>query len=112
MPQKNNRKRSMISNGKSPNFDEAIKNNTRIAEHHAKSGPYPCCGHDFWDEVKKLEFGDVIMCNRCHTYYAKIKHLPWLIDHKGKYKGWTHQPAVTHHLSGVWMAPIGARVTD
>jgi hypothetical protein len=99
----------MILNGKNPDLQEAIKNAERINEHHCTSGPYPCCGHDFWEQVKNMEFGDVIMCNRCHTYYAKIKHLPWLIKEK-KYPTFTVPPK-TYHQTDVWMAPIPARVS-
>ena len=101
----------MILNGKNPNMAEAVKNNRRIGESMATRGPFPCCGHDFWEQAKTMEFGDVIMCNRCHTYYAKIKHLPWLVEKKE----WLGPKVVgyhTNHLDGAWFAPVSARVTD
>jgi hypothetical protein len=101
----------MIINGPRPDLNEAIARNEIIAQKRRDGGHgYPFCGHDFWEQVKKLDFGDVIMCNRCHVYYAKIRHLPWLV--KGKDNGIFKTEPKTCHCDGVWMAPIPARVTD
>jgi len=101
----------MIINGSRPDLNEAIKRAEIIAQKHHEGGHgYPCCGHDFWDQVKRMEFGDVVMCNRCHVYYAKIKHLPWLV--KGKDYGTFKTGPHTAHCEDVWMAPLMARVTS
>jgi phage terminase large subunit GpA-like protein len=101
----------MILNGKNPNMAAAVDRNRQINASHHTRGPFPCCGHDFWEQAKTMEFGDIIMCNRCHCYYAKIKHLPWLVENKvwmtNEIRGYS-----TNHLSGCWFAPVSARVTD
>lgn len=100
----------MIINGTNPNLSEAIARAEIIAQKHREGGSgYPCCGHDFWDQVKRMEFGDVVMCNTCHVYYAKIKHLPWLIKEK-EYATFKTLPR-TYHQEDVWMAPIPCRVS-
>lgn len=83
-------------------------------ERHKGNSPIPCCGHDWWEQMKTAEFGDVIMCNMCHVYYAKIKHLPWIVEEKGYGESWNPKPKGyhTHHLNGAWFVPIPARVTD
>ncbi len=101
----------MIVNGSAPDLNEAIARGEIVIQKHREGGHgYPHCGHDFWEQVKKLDFGDVIMCNRCHVYYAKIRHLPWLV--KGKNYGTFQTEPRTSHCGGVWMAPLMARVTD
>lgn len=74
------------------------------------SGGIIHCGHDFWDSVKGANYGDVLLCNRCHQYFAKIKHLPWVVNNPSfRY---------THHLpqvlgdSEAWFCPVEVRITD
>ena len=64
----------MICEGNKPNYFEVIEN----AETKKKIG----CKHDFWDKAVLMEFGDVILCQRCCQYFTKIKHMPWLIRSK------------------------------
>jgi hypothetical protein len=101
----------MINNGKNPDWAEVIRNNKRLSEHHQTRGPYSCCGHDFWEEAKKLTFGDVVLCNRCHTYYAIIKHLPWVVEGHNVSETYSLPPH-TNHLSDRFLMPLTARVTD
>ena len=90
---------------------EAAERNKLIGEHQRTNSRIPFCGHDFWKQAKTMEFGDIILCNRCKVYYAKIKHLPWIVEEKqivsGKIVG--HH---TNHLDGSWFVPVTARVTD
>ena len=104
----------MIINGKNPNMAKAVERNKKI-NHLANTNSFvPCCGHDFWETAKTLDYGDVIMCNRCHVYYAKIKHLPWLVEEKGygTYRSREAKGYHTNHLGGAWFVPVPARVTD
>jgi hypothetical protein len=66
----------MIYDGKDPNYEEVIKT--------SRSKSTPLCRHDFWDQAPMLEFGDVILCQRCGQYFSKIKNIPCLID-KGNF---------------------------
>ena len=101
----------MILNGKNPNMAAAAERNRLINEHAHTNSRSPCCGHDFWEQAKTMEFGDIIMCNRCHVYYAKIKHLPWITEKKAWMKNEIYGYG-TNHLDGAWFTPVSARVTD
>ena len=68
------------------------------------------CGHDFWGQLKTMDWGDVIMCNVCHHFFAKIKHLPWLI--KGKDYGTFKTEPKTYHQDDVWLVRVPVRITD
>ena len=77
------------------------------------------CGHskDFWQEFKKSQFGDVIYCDRCGQFFARIKTLPWILANfsckqdRSKEK----EPRCgysTNHLTDSWACPVEARITD
>jgi len=38
------------------------------------------CGHaqPFWDIARKADYGDLILCQQCNRYYAKIKNMAWV----------------------------------
>jgi hypothetical protein len=64
----------MIFDGIKPNYFEVIEN--------AEAKKTLVCKHDFWEKAVMMDFGDVILCQRCNQYFAKIKHIPWLIRSK------------------------------
>lgn len=93
---------------------KAVAERNKLIKSHV-----PCCGHDFWQQVKKMEYGDLVLCTRCKVFYAKIKHLPWICEpgkmfrwEKGKLKQFNVGDYHTNHLSGSWLVPVPARVTD
>jgi hypothetical protein len=73
------------------------------------------CGHDFWEQAKKAEFGDILLCTCCHQYFAKIKNLPWIIRRRKSFacsrSKFTYPPH-SNHLDGAWFTPIDVRLTD
>ena len=64
----------MICEGKNPDYNDVIKT--------AESKTPLVCRHDFWPLAKLLEYGDIILCQRCGQYFTKIKHMPWIIRPK------------------------------
>lgn len=64
----------MIYDGKNPNYAEVAERQ----EYKDKGGSISC-GHDFWEQARKMEFGDVVLCHRCNQYFAKIRHMPWVV---------------------------------
>lgn len=108
----------MIFDGKNVDWADVVHRNEKINHKACTDSCVPCCGHDFWDEFKKADFGDVILCHRCNCYYAKIKNLPWVV----KKKKWLTQEIVgydTNHLgdgfafSGTaWAVHVPVRITD
>lgn len=74
------------------------------SQNYKNDGGIISCGHDFWDVYEKAEFGDLLYCGRCHQYFAKIKHLPWLCESKNLLH--------TNHLTDAFYTPVEVRVTD
>jgi hypothetical protein len=108
----------MIFDGQKTNLAEVARRNQAINEHRATDSRVPSCAHDFWDAFRKAEFGDIVLCNRCHCYYAKIKNLPWVTIHK-KWMSNEIMSYGTNHLGdgyvfsdGAWAINVPARVTD
>ena len=98
----------MISDGKNPDFQAIIERDKFIS-----AGGTVCCGHDFWDEAKKLDYGDVILCGQCNTYYAKIKHMPWLGTYNVFYNpGKRGLFNKTYHQTCDCFVRVPLRVTD
>ncbi len=64
----------MICEGKRPDYNDVINS--------ASLKGRLICAHDFWEQAKLLDYGDVVLCQRCGQYFAKIKHMPWIV--KGK----------------------------
>lgn len=84
-----------------------------------------CCGHDFWDKVKIMQYGDTVLCTRCYQYFAKIKDLVWLIEdvpyawdskkmkHMGIMAAHTaHLPPKYFKTEEVWLVRVPIRVTN
>jgi hypothetical protein len=102
-------------------YDDVVKQQ----EYKDKGGSISC-GHDFWEQAKKADFGDILLCTRCHQYFAKIKNLPWIVKrHKPwsdlfikKPSGITYPPKNNHLGDGfvfkgsAWFIPVHVRVTD
>ena len=101
----------IINNSTEEQLKVTAERNKLIGEHERTNSRVPFCGHDFWEQAKKMDFGDIILCNRCNVYYAKIKHLPWIVEEK---LGWDNKVVGHHtnHLDGCWFTPVTARVTD
>lgn len=57
----------MIVEGKKPDYNDIIES--------TKMQRQLVCQHDFWDKTKFLDYGDIILCQRCSQYFAKVKHL-------------------------------------
>ncbi len=92
---------------RNPDYKEVVERNKKINHHRATDSFVPCCGHDFWDDFKKMDYGDVVLCNRCSCYYAKIKHLPWVVESQR-----FGPPYHTNHLTDGWGVFVGVRITD
>ena len=100
----------MIFEGTKPNYFEVIEN--------AESKKILVCRHDFWNEAEKMEFGDIILCQRCCQYFTKVKHLPWLIRSKEipaemlppHVKGRTKP--ISNHKDWNCMVRVPVRITD
>ena len=63
----------MIFDGIKPNYSEAIKS--------AESSVPIRCRHEesFWEQIEKMDYGDVILCHRCNQYFTKIKTMPRIV---------------------------------
>ena len=64
----------MIFEGDKPNYFDVIEN--------AETKKTLSCKHDFWEQAESMEFGDIVLCQRCAQYFTKVKHMPWLIRSK------------------------------
>jgi hypothetical protein len=99
----------MIVEGNRPNYGDVIES--------ADLKGRLVCGHDFWEQTKLLDYGDVILCQRCGQYFTKIKHLMWII--KGKeipnpappVKRAFIKPKQNHKEMDVWVR-VPVRITD
>jgi hypothetical protein len=87
----------MIYEPKDINYQDVINRETSKAIVH--------CGHDdfFWKSFKKGKFGDVVYCSRCARYFAKIKHLPWVVR--------TSFEPHSNHLSSSFLVTVHPRIT-
>jgi hypothetical protein len=100
----------MIFEGNKPNYSEVIVN--------AETDKILVCKHDFWDQAKLMEFGDIILCQRCSQYFTKIKHMLWLVRSKDipadllppHVKGRTKP--VANHKDWLCMVRVPVRITD
>lgn len=99
----------MIVEGNNPDYCDIIESaemKTRIF-----------CGHDFWEQAKLLDYGDVILCQRCGQYFTKIKHLMWVIREKEvlnptpQVKKMFVKPKQNHQNRDVWVR-VPVRITD
>lgn len=78
------------------------------------------CAHDFWDKLKEVEYGDMILCTRCYQYFIKMKDLAWWIDKKEAGQFSYAKDAHSNHLGKkpysskeeVWMHPAKIRLQD
>lgn len=110
----------MIFDGKNPDYANVVK-----CQEYKDSGGKIHCGHDFWKQARKMDFGDVILCPRCNVYFAKIKHAPWVV----KKTKWLSNKVIgygTNHLGfngdsndymrrdnkEFFMVPVPVRVSD
>lgn len=91
----------MIYDGKNPNYAEVVK-----YQKYKDKGGSISCGHDFWEQARKMEFGDVVLCNQCHQYFAKIRHMPWITL---RYK-WL-EPKTPANLQSIGTNHLGYRQT-
>ena len=73
----------MICEGPKPNYEEIILT--------AETPKRVICNHDFWDRVKLIDFGDIILCQRCNQYFTKVKHMVRVVRSK---------PFETHQANG------------
>jgi hypothetical protein len=66
----------MIHEGENPNYQDVID--------AARTAGRVICQHDedFWDNAKKLTYGDIILCQRCGQYFTRIKHMIIVKDKK------------------------------
>ena len=67
---------------KKPDYNAIIARQDYLDE-----GGKVCCGHDFWGDIKKVNYGDVILCGACHRYFTKIKHIVWIKRPKHSWYG-------------------------
>lgn len=88
----------MIREAKGTNYDEVYE----AADKNI------CCGHDkfFWDEFKKADFGDVILCGRCHQYFGILNALPWVCGPNSEWGIFHH-----NHLKDKFCFPVKVRVS-
>lgn|ERR1035437_2624306 len=101
----------MIFEGNKPNYFEVIQN--------AEEKKMLVCKHDFWDQAVLMDFGDVILCQRCCQYFTKVKHLPWLIRSR-EYPAHLLPPQIkrarskpiTNHKDWPCMVRVPVRITD
>jgi len=61
----------MICEGKKPDYNDVIQSATMKGQ--------LICQHDFWDQANLMNYGDIILCQRCGQYFAKVKHMIWVI---------------------------------
>src|SRR5271170_6250418 len=61
----------MIYEGDKVDYEQVIKS--------AEMSTPLICKHDFWELVKTINFGDIILCHRCSQYFTKIRNMPWLV---------------------------------
>ncbi len=99
----------MVVEPKKPNLAEIA----RVAE-YIENGGKVHCGHDFWD--KKVEVGDIVLCTRCHQYFAKVNGFPWVLKENTYWGGpgfkyRFNSPAHTNHLNDICYVPVQPRVT-
>lgn len=64
----------MICEGVKPDYNDVIQ--------AAQMKGRLVCQHDFWDHAKLIDYGDIILCQRCGQYFTKVRHMVWVI--KGK----------------------------
>ena len=64
----------MICEGDKPNYFEVIEN--------AEVKKVLVCKHDFWEKAGEIDFGDIVLCQRCSQYFTKVRNMPWLIRSK------------------------------
>lgn len=100
----------MICEGRNPDYNAVIKT--------AESKTSLVCRHDFWPLTKLMDYGDIILCQRCGQYFTKIKHMPWIIRSKelphGTVPGCgkvTVKPKCNHKNSDCWVR-VPARITN
>jgi hypothetical protein len=98
----------MIFDGSNPNWAEVADRNEAINHHNATNSKVPCCGHDFWAQTKIMDFGDVVLCNRCQVYYAKIKHLPWIVKPSKGFR-WQGNKLITYLFGNYHTNHLGFR---
>lgn len=87
-----------------PNLEEIFNRQ----EYKDKGGSISCA-HDFWDNFKKGDYGDLFLCNRCHQYFTKVKHLPWVCG--PVYTNFT-PPKRTNHLNTDVAVVVPVRTTN
>lgn len=78
-------------------------------ELYKRKGGTICCGHDFQEQVKEADYGDIILCTRCYQYFIKAKALVWWID------GNKTRPPHSNHLhyeKDIWLYPADMRLQD
>ncbi len=70
---------------KNPTYKDIVEQELKY-----KYPKYEChCGHDeeFWKTVTKAEFGDLVLCNKCNRYFAKIRNLAWVTKRGNNHLG-------------------------
>jgi hypothetical protein len=78
---------------KTPDFAKVIE-----AAEHLELPPY--CEHDF---PEKVDFGDIALCNKCHRYFVKVKHLIWVIRPQKLHEDLTIPARANHFDAETWV---------
>ena len=86
------------------NETETIKKAIEV-EQKKRKGLTISCGHDFWE--KDIEFGETVLCTRCHQYFAKIRVMPWMS--RNDYDFGTFYDV--NHYDDIWYVPVQPRMT-
>ena len=98
--------KSKVIESANPDYNEVIRQ-----QEYKDGGGGISCGHDFWK--KKVRYGDVVLCNCCHQYFTKIRHLPWVV--KGRVWGpkneYVDEPH-TNHIETDCYVVVDVRITD
>ncbi len=102
----------MIHDGIKPSYAEVIKSAESL---------FPIrCRHEesFWEQANKMDYGDVILCQRCNLYFTKIKTMPRVVRERivyhdspsGKIKV-TMKPSADH-WNKICIVRVPVRVLD
>lgn len=101
----------MICEGEKPNYEDIIIS----AETPRKFS----CKHDFWGKANLMDFGDVILCQRCNQYFTKIKHMVRVVRSKAfetlQVNGQTlkvKMKAKANHINVKCMVRVPVRILD
>lgn len=101
----------MIYEGSNPNYREVIESSRKPGR--------VICAHDddFWENAKRMTYGDVILCQRCSQYFTRIKHLMLIsdskeiLDPKPQISKLTLKPQAKHVEKDCWVR-VPLRVID